>query len=123
MAAGVAMLDTLADGRAYARIDGLAGHLENGLHAAIRRAEVGASVTRMGSMVTLFFRPEPPTNYAEARESDTAAFGRFHRAMLNRGIMLPPSQFETWFVSAAHGEAEIDATVQAAHEAMHEARP
>ena len=45
-------------------------------------------------------------------------FGRFHRAMLERGVMLPPSQFETWFVSAAHSEAEIDATVQAARDAM-----
>lgn len=122
MAAGAAMLDVLAGGAVYRRIDELAGHLENGLHAAIRRAEVPASVTRLGSMVTLFFRAEAPTDYAEARESDTAAFGRFHRGMLSRGIMLPPSQFETWFVSAAHSEAEIDATVNAAHEAMHEAR-
>ena len=69
-------------------------------------------------MVTLFFRDGAPRDYAEARESDTAMFGRFHRAMLERGVMLPPSQFETWFVSAAHGEAEIDATVQAARDAM-----
>jgi glutamate-1-semialdehyde 2,1-aminomutase len=121
MAAGTAMLDALADGAVYRRVEELARHLEDALRAAIRRAEAPASVTRMGSMVTVFFRPTPPTDYAQARESDTAAFARFHRAMLERGCMLPPSQFETWFVSAAHSETEIDATARAAHEAMREA--
>ena len=74
-------------------------------------------------MVTLFFRPDRPSNYSEARESDTKMFGRFHAAMLDRGVMLPPSQFETWFVSAAHTEAEIDATVAAANEALRIAAP
>jgi glutamate-1-semialdehyde 2,1-aminomutase len=119
MAAGVAMLDALASGAAHRRADQMASHLENGLHAAIKRSGVPASVTRAGSMLTLFFRAEAPTNYAEARQSDTASFGRFHRAMLERGVMLPPSQFETWFVSAAHGEAEIDVTVKAAHDALY----
>ncbi|MCC7363339.1 MAG: glutamate-1-semialdehyde 2,1-aminomutase [Dehalococcoidia bacterium] len=118
MAAGVAMLDQLATGQPYRRAEELARHLENGLGTAIRRAEVPASVVRDGSMLTLFFRATPPRDYAEARESDTAAFARFHAAMLERGILLPPSQFETWFVSAAHTEAAIDATVVAAHEAL-----
>ena len=123
MAAGTAMLDALADGRPYERAEALARHLEDGLNAAITRAEAPVSVVRLGSMLTTFFRPEAPSDYAEAREADTAAFGRFHAAMLDRGVMLPPSQFETWFVSAAHGESEIDATVLAAHEAMREASP
>ncbi len=121
MAAGVAMLDTIADGKAHDRAESLARHLENGLRAAIKRSEAPASVSRMGSMLTLFFRPTVPRDYAEARESDTAAFGRFHRGMLERRVMLPPSQYETWFVSAAHSENEIDATVRAAHEAMRDA--
>ena len=121
MAAGVAMLDAIADGKVYDRAEQLAGHLENGLRAAIKRSEAPASVTRIGSMLTLFFRPTPPRDYAEARESDTALFARFHGAMLARGVMLPPSQFETWFVSAAHTESEIDATVRAAHEALRDA--
>ncbi len=119
-AAGSAMLDQLADGRVYERLDQLGRHLENGLTAAIRRAEIRASVVRRGSALTLFFRAEPPRDYAEARESDTAAFSRFHAGMLAHGILLPPSQFETWFVSAAHTEAEIDATVRAAHEVLRE---
>lgn len=120
MAAGAAMLDILTEGAAYRRLDELGRHLENGLLAALKRSGVPGSVVRFGSMLTLFFRAEAPRDYAEARESDTAAFAAFHGGMLSRGIMLPPSQFETWFVSAAHGEAEIDATVKAAHETLHE---
>ncbi len=118
MAAGIAMLGALSDGTAYTRAEELAVQLENGLIAAIKRAGAAASVTRRGSMLTLFFRPAPPTDYAEARQSDTAAFGRFHHAMIERRVMLPPSQFETWFVSAAHTGADIDRTVKAAHEAF-----
>ena len=121
MAAGVAMLDALADGRAHQRAQQLAGYLENGFRAAIKRADVPASVTRVGSMLTVFFRTASPANYAEARESDTAMFARFHGAMLKRGILLPPSQFETMFVSSAHTEPVIDETVRAAHEAFREA--
>ena len=114
-AAGAAMLDQLADGAVYRRLEELGRHLENGLTTAIRRAELEASVVRRGSALTLFFRSEPPRDYATAREADTEVFARFHAGMLERGVMLPPSQFETWFVSAAHTEREIDATVEAAH--------
>lgn len=121
MAAGAAMLDVLAETDPYPRLEKTAGFLENGLRAAIKRADAPASVVRKGSMLTVFFRPEAPRNMDEAGESDTGKFGIFHRAMLERGIMLPPSQYETWFVSAAHNEAQIDETVRAAHEAMHDA--
>lgn len=114
-AAGAAMLDQLADGAVYRRLEELGRHLENGLTTAIRRAELEASVVRRGSALTLFFRSESPRDYATAREAATEAFARFHAGMLERGVMLPPSQFETWFVSAAHTEREIDATVEAAH--------
>ena len=120
-AAGAAMLDGLASGAVYSRLEELGRHLENGLNTAIRRAEIPACVVRRGSALTLFFRAGVPADYAEARESDTGAFSRFHAGMLKRGILLPPSQFETWFVSAAHSEDEIDATVRAAHEALREA--
>lgn len=123
MAAGVAMLLELESGAVYKRIDELARYMENGLTAAIRRAEAPACVVRAGSMVTVFFREGAPANYAQARESNTEMFSRFHGAMLARGVMLPPSQFETWFVSAAHTETEIDTTVNAAHEAMRLAAP
>ena len=61
-------------------------------------------------MGTWFFTPNPVTNYEEAARSDTATFGRFHNAMLNQGISLPPSQFEAAFLSTAHGQPEIEAT-------------
>jgi glutamate-1-semialdehyde 2,1-aminomutase len=122
MAAGTATLQQLTPA-AYQRLEQVARHLENGLLTAIRRAEAPASVVRFGSMLSLFFRPAPPRDYAEARESDTTAFARFHRAMRQRGILIPPSQFETWFVSLAHNEPEIDATVRAAAEALREAIP
>lgn len=76
------------------------------------------SVARVGSTLTPFFRGSAPRDYAEARESDTAAFARFHASMLERGVLLPPSQFETWFVSLAHDEAALDATVEAARGAF-----
>ncbi|MGK2965385.1 MAG: glutamate-1-semialdehyde 2,1-aminomutase [Tepidiformaceae bacterium] len=120
MAAGAAMLDALADGKVYRRADELAAHLQNGLEAATRRSTVPTAVPRVGSMLTLFFRDGAPTDYATARESDTAAFARFHAGMLRRNVMLPPSQFETWFVSAAHTEDDIDRTVRAAHKVLAE---
>ena len=123
MAAGSAALDALQDGDAHARIDELARHLENGLAAAVRRGQVDACVVRSGSLLSLFFRGEPPRNYAEASSCDTRTFARFHRAMLDRGVMLAPSQYESWFVSVAHSEADIDLTVRAAHEALREASP
>ena len=69
-------------------------------------------------MWTWFFTPEPVRNYEEAAKSDTAAFGRFHNAMLDRGVWLPPSQFEAAFMSYAHTDADIQATVAAAREAF-----
>lgn len=119
MAAGVATLDALAGGAPYRRAEELARHLENALGAAASRAGVEAAAVRVGSMLTLFFRHEPPRNYSEARESDSSKFAAFHAAMLARGVMFPPSQFETWFVSAAHTESDIDATAFAAHAAMY----
>ncbi|MFN0094029.1 MAG: glutamate-1-semialdehyde 2,1-aminomutase [Dehalococcoidia bacterium] len=120
MAAGSAALAALEDGRVYQRVEALAAHLENATNAAIRRANAPACIVRRGSMLTLFFRPEPPSDFAEARESNTKAFGAFHAAMLRRGVMLPPSQYEVWFVSAAHSEDQVDATARALHESLRE---
>lgn len=117
-AAGAATLGVLATGKPYERAEQLGRHLENGLRAAMKRSGTAGSIVRAGSMLTLFFRDDEPRDYAQARESDTEAFGRFHRGMLERGVLLPPSQFETWFVSAAHTEADTDQVVNAAHEVL-----
>jgi glutamate-1-semialdehyde 2,1-aminomutase len=70
-------------------------------------------------MWTWFFTDGPVTDYSQAALSDTAAFGRFHNAMLDAGVWLPPSQFEAAFLSTAHGEEEIQATIAAAGKAFH----
>ena len=71
-------------------------------------------------MWTWFFTDQPVTNYDQAATSDTRAFGRFHRSMLDSGIWLPPSQFEAAFIGTSHGPAEIEATITAAREAFNE---
>jgi len=108
MAAGEATLRQLTPD-VYAQIEGNADRLEKGL----RRD--GVSVARVGSLLTLFFRNSAPTNFREAKEADTDAFARFFHHMREAGVLLPPSQFEAWFVSAAHDEAVIEATLEAAH--------
>jgi glutamate-1-semialdehyde 2,1-aminomutase len=103
---------------AYERLEESASALERGLRSAIAEAGVTATVQRVGSLLTLFFGVTSVRDFADARRSDLAAFARFFRGMIARGVNLPPSQFEAWFVSLAHGKKEIEATVTAAREAL-----
>lgn len=107
MAAGEATLSALTPDT-YARLERQADRLARGLGAT------GRCVARVGSLLTVFFRPDPPRNFAEAKQSDTGAFARFFHSMLDAGVLLAPSQFEAWFVSAAHDDGVIDATLEAA---------
>ncbi len=109
MAAGEATLRALTT-NLYAIIEKQAARLEAGLVA--KRIE-GVSVARVGSLLTVFFRERPPRNFRETKSCDTNAFAAFFRSMLAAGVVLPPSQFEAWFVSAAHDAPVIDATLQA----------
>jgi len=118
MAAGIATLDVLAEPGTYETLEGRSARLEAGLAQAAAEAGAPARVQRVGSMLSLFFSGEAVTDYASARRCDTAAFARFHRGMLRRGVYLPPSQFEAWFVSLAHSEQDIDRTVEAARETL-----
>jgi glutamate-1-semialdehyde 2,1-aminomutase len=118
MAAGLATLRILRDEPPFERLESLSARLEEGLHRAATDAKVPHVVQRVGSMLTLFFTPEPVHNYDDAKRSDTARFARFFWEMLARGVYLPCSQFEAAFVSAAHTEADIDHTVAAAAEAL-----
>ena len=122
MAAGIAMLRRhRGTRRGRTRASRSSGHgCRPASSARPPAAGVALSVARVGSVLTPFFRGSPPGNYDEARESDTAAFASFHAAMLDRGVLLPPSQFEAWFVSLAHDEAAIDATIEAARAALAE---
>lgn len=117
MAAGIATLGLLDDD-AYARLERTGEVLEAGLRDAGAAAKCPVAVTRAGSLVTLFFRDGPPRDGAEALTSDREAFGRFFGAMLDRDILLPPSQFEAWFPSLAHDEAEVELIIDAARRAL-----
>ena len=92
--------------------------LEARLRSTAAEADRTVAISRVGSLLTLFFREGTPHNAAEALASDRDAYARFFGAMLDQGILLPPSQFEAWFLSAAHGDAELEATVDAARRAF-----
>jgi glutamate-1-semialdehyde 2,1-aminomutase len=115
MAAGEAALAALSDEEVYEALDARAMRLAAGL---VEAGEGRISVPREGSLLSLFFTPSPPADYDQARAGDPAVFARFFHAMLERGIWLPPSPFEAWFLTLAHGEPEIDAALAAAREAI-----
>jgi glutamate-1-semialdehyde 2,1-aminomutase len=116
MAAGLATLSLLDDG-AYRQLDWLAGGLCDGLHGAFEEAGLPARVQRAGNLFSVFMTADPVGDYEAARRQDTAAYARFFHAMLDRGVYLPPSAFEAWFVSIVHTEAEVERVVSAAREA------
>ncbi len=118
MTAGITTLRLLQDQDVYRRLEANALRLEEGLRRAAAEAKVAAQINRVGSLLTLFFSEGPVTDYASAKRSDSERFAAFFRGMLECGIFLPPSQFEALFVSLAHGEDEIDATVAAAQDCL-----
>jgi glutamate-1-semialdehyde 2,1-aminomutase len=120
MAAGIATISYLQEHAAqiYPQLEATAKAVFEGVSAEAAQAGIPLTLNRVGSMGTWFFTAGPVTNYAQAALSDTAAFGRFHCAMLKAGIWLPPSQFEAAFLSTAHGQVEIVATITAAKEAF-----
>jgi glutamate-1-semialdehyde 2,1-aminomutase len=119
MAAGYAQLRYLKEHKEiYARLDQLSGELVAGVAAAAKSASVPMTTNRVGSMFTWFFTPGPVTDWESASKSDTEAFGRFFRNMLDGGIYLPPSQYEAAFLSAAHTEEDITKTIAAAKQAF-----
>ncbi len=118
VSAGLAQLDLLEDGQAYEILEARGAQLEAGLRTAAQEAGIPCTVNRVGSMITGFFTDRPVRSYEDAKTSDTARFGTFFRAMLERGIYLAPSQFEAAFLSTAHSEADVDKTVMAARECL-----
>jgi glutamate-1-semialdehyde 2,1-aminomutase len=121
MAAGQATLDEIQDQPGlYQRLEQVSEYLAQGLRAAAAEAGVPVAVQQVGSMLTVFFQASPVHDFEQASASNTAAFARFHHAMLERGVLLPPSQFEAAFVSASHSEPEAAATLAAAREAFRE---
>ncbi|HEX4382445.1 MAG TPA: glutamate-1-semialdehyde 2,1-aminomutase [Myxococcales bacterium] len=113
MAAGIAMLDLVAQKGFTESIEQATTGLCERLREECARAKVPAQINQAGSMWTCFFTGSEVFDYSSAKTSDTARFARLHRAMLNQGIYLPPSQFEAAFTSSEHGQPELDATVTA----------
>ena len=120
MAAGIATIGYLQQHAAevYPHLEATAKAVAEGVAAEAARAGIALTLNRVGSMWTWFFTTAPVTNYAQAAQSDTAAFGRFHRSMMDAGVWLPPSQFEAAFLSTAHGKDEVADTIAAAREAF-----
>ncbi len=120
MAAGIATLSYLQDHAAevYPRLESTAKAVAEGVAAEAAQAGVPLTLNRVGAMWTWFFSSCRVTNYDDAAKSDTAAFGRFHRAMMDQGIWLPPSQYEAAFLGTAHGEEEVAASIAAARTAF-----
>jgi glutamate-1-semialdehyde 2,1-aminomutase len=118
MAAGLAMLDLVQAPGFHDDLERRTNALCDGLEGAARDAGVAISTNRVGGMFGLFFSPVRVDTYAQAIACDTAAFNRFFHAMLERGVYLAPSAFEAGFMSAAHGDAEIARTIEAAREAF-----
>jgi glutamate-1-semialdehyde 2,1-aminomutase len=118
MAAGLATLEILEEPGAYSTLDESSAALAKGLGEAASAAGIPVAINQIGSMVGLFFSNKPVQNYADAAASDTAMYAKFFHGMLDQGVHLPPSQFETFFVSLAHDEDAIEATVAAAARAF-----
>ncbi len=113
-AAALVVLRRLRDSTVYDELEGCGARLEAGLRAAAREEEI--CVQRVGAMLTVFFRPGPVRDFEEASVADTERFAAFFRHQLERGVYLPPSQFEALFVSTAHGDDEVEQTIAAAEE-------
>lgn len=119
MAAGVVTLRALSSEGIYRGLDGMGARLADGLRIAAGEAECeGVTVAQLGSMLTIFFTAEAPTDYASAKTSNTERYARFFRSMLDAGIYLPPSQYEVMMCGLAHRQRDFDETLAAAKAAF-----
>jgi glutamate-1-semialdehyde 2,1-aminomutase len=119
MAAGLATLRELKrNPTVYTQLEERTSTLVQGVLDVATRKGVSLSANRVGSMFTWYFQPGPVRDWETAAKSDTQAFARFHRGMLEKGIYLPPSQYEALFVSAAHSEDDVERTIEAAEQSL-----
>lgn len=122
MAAGIATLQHLIDHELeiYPQLEKTTAAIAHGVASIARERNIPLTTNQVGSMFTWFFTAQPVTDFASAATSDTAAFGRFHRAMLDAGVWLPPSQFEAAFVSTTHAPEDVAFILEAARKAFAE---
>ncbi len=117
-AAGIATLTLLASRGIYPALEEKGRRLAKGLEKAVSKAGVACSISRVGSMLTLFFREGKPTDWESALVSDSKKYAQFFHSMVQHGVFFPPSQFETVFVSTAHTDRDIEATITAAKDSL-----
>jgi len=118
MAAGIAVLGELQSGAVHEQLEVLGARLEAGLNAAAQKAGIAVVTQRAGSMSCLFFAAKPVHNLNDAMQADRERFKKYFHGMLAEGVYLAPSAFEAAFLSAAHTEADVDATIAAAEKVM-----
>jgi glutamate-1-semialdehyde 2,1-aminomutase len=118
MRAGLATLPKLQAPGFYDSLNEKSQQLADGLRSALSEAKIPGRVNVAGSLLTLFFTADPVRDYGDAKKSDAARFAAFFREMLERGVLLPPSQFEALFVSAAHTDADIDRAIASTRESL-----
>jgi glutamate-1-semialdehyde 2,1-aminomutase len=120
MAAGIATLDYLESNQQqiYPHLEALSAAVADGVSNEAKKAGIAVTTNRVGAMFTWFFTDKPVTDFESAATSDTTLFGKFHRAMLDAGVWLPPSQFEAAFLGNAHTQTDIAETIRAAGEAF-----
>ncbi len=114
VAAGLAALELIEGLDPYARLKAVATQLAEGLSATFREAGMPVTINRVESLFSVFFSDGPVWNYAGARASDRQRFARFFHGMLDNGVYLPPSGYESWFLSIAHSDEDVDRTLEAA---------
>jgi glutamate-1-semialdehyde 2,1-aminomutase len=121
MIAGYTLLRHLKDNPSvYADLEEKGNYLEAGLKKVLQAAGVPFVINHLGSMISIHFSDQPVNNFAAAASANNALFNKFFHAMLDRGIYLPPSAFETWFLSAALSQKDLDETIQATQDALQE---
>ncbi len=118
MTAGIRTLNMLKDPGIWKQLESAAARLVTGLEAAARKVKVPVQTTRVGTMFTAFFSDQTPRDWSSAKKADTERFGKFFQKMLENGVYLAPSQFEAGFISTAHTNEVIDATIAAAEKAF-----
>jgi glutamate-1-semialdehyde 2,1-aminomutase len=120
VAAGCAMLDALIGGEVHNQLEDMGAGLQAGLEHVLEDLGIQGRINRQGSMLCLYFSEGPVRDLREVMASDGERFKGFHRRMLEGGVILPPSPFEAWFLSAAHGTEEVDEILEAARTALSE---
>lgn len=122
MTAGIATLRLLSQPGVWEQLEVIGEKLEQGLRGVFAAASIPVQLARIGTMFGFFFSDQPVTNWATAKQSDTQRFAAFHRAMLENGVYLAPSQFEAGFICTRHGEQEIEATLAAVQRSLRRLR-